>query len=111
MAPKIVPWFLVNKKKIKNIAARRSRSLAITSENEVYEWGFVGSEGTQFKKIVDLPGPCKDVQIGLEFNLFLLEDGSVYMFGAITQEGMNVLQTFDKLICITEGMSVKFTQI
>ena len=46
MIPKIVPWFHVNKKTVTNIAARRSRSIAITSDNEVYEWGFVGSEGT-----------------------------------------------------------------
>jgi hypothetical protein len=61
LIPKIVPWFHVNGKTVTNVAARRSRSIAITSDNEVFEWGFVGSEGTQFMKIADLPGSCKDV--------------------------------------------------
>jgi alpha-tubulin suppressor-like RCC1 family protein len=45
LSPKIVPFFRTNNYKINKIAARRSRSIAITSENKVYEWGFVGSEG------------------------------------------------------------------
>ena len=50
----------------------------------VYEWGFVGSEAEQFHKICELPSDCKQVEIGLEFNLFLLDDGKVYMFGEVT---------------------------
>jgi hypothetical protein len=38
----MVPFF-VGKKKVELIAACRSRSMAITSEGEVYEWGFLGS--------------------------------------------------------------------
>lgn len=55
---------------------------------------------------------CKQVEIGLEFNLFLLEDGSVYMSGAITQEGCEVLQTLG-LIDLSDRMkeSVRFQQI
>jgi len=45
LTPQIVPFFYVNKKKVSKIAARRSRSIAITANNEVFEWGFVGSEG------------------------------------------------------------------
>lgn len=44
------------------------------------------------------------MQIGIEFNLFLLEDGSLYMFGQITQEGMNVLHVTDSLLCLSEKM-------
>ena len=69
---------------MKLVAARRSRSIAITNDNEVYEWGFVGSDGTQFTKLYDLPGNCIQVECGLEFNLFLLEGGHLYMSGAIT---------------------------
>lgn len=62
-------------------------------------------------KIADLPGPCKDVQIGLEFNLYLLEDGSVHLNGAITQEGDHVIESIDQLYCISEFSKVKFKQI
>lgn len=48
-----------------------------------------------------------DVQIGLEFNLFLLDDGSVHMHGAITQEGTNVLQTWGKLVCVSNNIIFK----
>lgn len=47
LIPKIVPFFEA-KKQVKLIASCRSRSIAITEENEVYEWGFIGSEGEQF---------------------------------------------------------------
>ena len=87
------------------MAARRSRSIAVCQDGSVYEWGFVGSDNDQFHKLpFTLPGKCKDVQIGIEFNLFLLEDGSLYMFGQITQEGMNVLHVTDSLLCLSEKM-------
>jgi alpha-tubulin suppressor-like RCC1 family protein len=34
-----VPFF-VGRKQVKIVAACRARSLAITSDNQVYEWGF-----------------------------------------------------------------------
>lgn len=113
LVPRIVPFFSINRMKISKIAARRSRSLAVTESNEVYEWGFVGSENEQFTKICELPMKCLQVEIGLEFNLFLLEDGSVHMSGAITQEGYNVLNTFGKLINLSDRMDnpVSFKQI
>lgn len=79
----------------------------------MFEWGFVGSEGSQFRKLFDLPDKCVQVEIGLEFNLFLLEDGSVHMSGAITQEGSNVLNTWESLICLSEAMEkpAKFKKI
>jgi len=45
LTPLIVPYFYINKIHVSKIAARRSRSIAVTIDNEVYEWGFVGSEG------------------------------------------------------------------
>jgi len=84
LTPKIVPFFRCSGKHVVKIAARRSRSLAITDTNDVYEWGFVGSDSMQFKKLFTLPGPCKEVEIGLEFNIFILENGSVYFSGVIT---------------------------
>ena len=74
------------------ICARRSRSLAVTQFNDVYEWGFLGSdvldgsysEVDQFNKLYLLPGKCQAVEIGLEFNLFLLENGAVYLGGVIS---------------------------
>lgn len=67
----------------------------------------------QFKKLFNLPMECLSVEIGLEFNLFLLKDGSVHMSGAITQEGANVLNTFDALINLSSKMNspVSFKQI
>ena len=44
MSPKIVPFF-ETKNKVKLIASCRSRSIAVTEENKVFEWGFTGSEG------------------------------------------------------------------
>lgn len=64
MLPKIVPYFYVNQIQIYKLAARRSRSIAISTDNDVYEWGFVGSdlegaEYEQFRKICTLPSKCK----------------------------------------------------
>ena len=64
----------------------------------MYEWGFVGEDGIQFKKLFQLPGECSQVEIGLEFNLFLLKDGTVYMSGLITQEGVSVVDQTDTLV-------------
>jgi alpha-tubulin suppressor-like RCC1 family protein len=47
MSPLIVPFF-VSRKHVKLVAACRARSIAVTSDNEVYEWGFTGSDGEQF---------------------------------------------------------------
>ena len=44
LIPKIVPFF-EGKKVVRLIAACRSRSIAVTVDNFVYEWGFTGSEG------------------------------------------------------------------
>ena len=41
LTPKIVPFF-EGRKKVKIVAACRSRSIAVTTDNEVYEWGFTG---------------------------------------------------------------------
>ena len=56
---------------------------------------------------------CLQVEIGLEFNLFLMVDGSVLMSGAITQEGGNVLNTWEELIDLTSTMKspAQFKQI
>lgn len=44
LKPKIVPFF-EGRYKIKLVAASRSRSIAVTDQNEVFEWGFIGEEG------------------------------------------------------------------
>jgi hypothetical protein len=50
--------------------------VAVTTDNEVYEWGFTGSEGEQFQRIVEeLPEEIVDVKLGLEFNLYLAKSG------------------------------------
>lgn len=56
----------------------------MTTDNEVYEWGFTGSEGEQFQMLHELPEEMSDVKLGLEFNLFLAKTGTVYISGAIT---------------------------
>ena len=48
LEPAIVPFFLAGKKQVKLVAACRARSIAVTTNNEVYEWGFTGSDGQQF---------------------------------------------------------------
>lgn len=59
-----------------------------------------------------LPSKCKQVEIGLEFNLFLLEDGSVYFWGEITQDGRTVLNSYNDLVCLSEKMDErKFKRI
>ena len=56
---------------------------------EVYEWGYRLGEDSdtmpQFEVIFRLPGPVKQVEAGLEFNLFLLEGGEVWFSGQISQ--------------------------
>lgn len=58
LEPKIIPFFY-GRKKISLIAACRSRSVAITTENEVYEWGFTGSDRQQFELLYELPSEVK----------------------------------------------------
>ena len=90
------------------VAACRARSIAITAENEVYEWGFTGSEGEQYQRVVEeLPEEIIDIKLGLEFNLFLAKSGQVWVQGEITQEGENVLNTFGGLISLSNRMPEK----
>ena len=58
LLPSIIPYFYANKIQVDKIAARRSRSIAVSTTNQVYEWGFVGSEGTQFTSLYELPEEC-----------------------------------------------------
>jgi alpha-tubulin suppressor-like RCC1 family protein len=84
LLPQIVPFF-VARKQVKLVAACRARSIAVTSDNEVYEWGFTGSEGQQFQLLHDqLPEEIVDVKLGTEFNLFLAKSGTLWVSGAIT---------------------------
>lgn len=103
LSPQIVPFF-VARKTVKLVAACRARSIAVTSDNEVYEWGFTGSEGEQFQLLHELPEEMIDVKLGLEFNLFLAKSGTLWISGAITQEGENVVNTFGGLINLSNRM-------
>ena len=60
-----------------------------------------------------LPEEIVDVKLGLEFNLFLGASGDLWVQGAITQEGENVLNTYGGLISLTNRMpeEVKFKKI
>lgn len=53
------------------------------------------------------------MKLGLEFNLFLAKSGIVYISGAITQEGENVVNTYGGLINLSNRMPepVKFKKI
>ena len=85
--PKIVPYFNMNRNvEISHIAVSRSRCIAVSNQTmEVYEWGYRLGEDSdtmpQFEVIFRLPGPVKQVEAGLEFNLFLLEGGEVWFSG------------------------------
>lgn len=54
-----------------------------------------------------LPEEIIDVKLGLEFNLFLAKSGIVYISGAITQGGENVVNTFGGLINLSNRMPDK----
>ena len=112
LRPRIVPFF-VGKKKVTHLSACRSRSIAVTSDNQVFEWGFTGSDGEQFQQLHQLEEPVKEVRIGLEFNLFLGQSGTLWYSGAITQEGENVVDTYGGLINLTNRMpvAIKFKRI
>ncbi len=106
--------FFVSRKQVRLVAACRARSIAVTTDSQVFEWGFTGSEGEQFQVIHDsLPEEMIDVKLGLGFNLFLAKGGNVYISGEITQEGENVVNTFGGLISLTNRMprEVKFKRI
>ncbi len=96
-----------------HVAACRARSIAVTADRDVFEWGFTGSDGEQFQQLHTLEEPVKELRLGLEFNLFLSETGTVWYSGAITQEGENVVDTFGGLINLTNRMpsSAKFKRI
>ena len=76
-----------------HVAACRSRSVAVLGNNEVYEWGYVDS-GKQFSCVYQLPeGKVSQVEIGLSFNMFLMDNGDVWMSGEIQQNGEIVMDT------------------
>ena len=97
--PKIIPYFNMNKNvAISHIAVSRSRCIAVSNQTmEVYEWGYRLGEDSdampQFEVIYRLPGFVKQVEAGLEFNLFLLEDGEVWFSGQIVQGEETVFST------------------
>ena len=84
----------------------------MTTSNDVFEWGFTGEDGEQFQRIHDasvMPeggdDEIKEVRLGLEFNMFLTaKKGEVWVSGAITQEGENVLNTYGGLISLSKRM-------
>ena len=63
----------------------------------MFEWGYrIGDRyGVHFEVVYTLPGRCIEVQAGLEFNMFLLEDGTVWISGQISQ-GTEVVFTASK---------------
>ena len=88
--PKVVPYFNSRKSlPISLVAICRSRSIAVSNHSqEVFEWGYrIGDRyGVHFEVVYNLPGRCIEVQAGLEFNMFLLEDGTVWISGQISQD-------------------------
>ena len=104
---------------VTHVAACRSRSVAVTDNNEVYEWGYLDGEEErpQFDLALQLPfGKVKQIAAGLAHNLFLMQDGSCYMCGNLAQYGETFLDTkiSYKLLNLNadldhyEGKKVKF---
>lgn len=54
-----------------------------------------------------LPDKCSEVKIGLEFNLFLLRNGSVWLAGVISQQGIAVIDTQNQLQCMSDSICFK----
>lgn len=54
-----------------------------------------------------MPEEICSLKLGLEFNLFLSTSGTLWMSGAITQEGANVINTYSGLINLTDRMPNK----
>lgn len=75
LRPRIVGKLLG--KQIQNIAASRSRSIAVTASGEVLEWGL--REGEQFQVIGQLPETnVTQIELGSAFNLYLGKSGIAY---------------------------------
>lgn len=95
----MIPYFVSKKPvQITHIAACKQRSVAVSNETlEVFEWGYLydareeSQSESQFRSTCKLPGPVKQIEIGLEFNLFLLEDGSVWFQGQITHGAQTIV--------------------
>ena len=108
--PKIIPFFIG--KRVKLVGACRSRSVALTEDGSVYEWGFVGSEFEQFHKIHDINEVLKasdngsddeiiDIKCGLQFNIFLSKNGQAWISGWISQIGEFVFES-EELMLLNE---------
>ena len=103
LRPKVVPFFIG--KRVKIVAASRSRSMAVTEDNEIFEWGF--SESDQFSQFASFDEEVADVKLGSTFTLILTESGKVWFKGEITQEGSRVIDSYGELQCLNELMSKK----
>ena len=108
--PKVVPFFIG--KRVKIVGACRSRSVALTQDGSVYEWGFVGSDYEQFHKIHDFSELLKsadkesddeivDIKCGLQFTIFLSKNGKVWISGCISQIGEFVFES-EELILLND---------
>ena len=115
MRPRIVSKFLKMKPdvQISHVAACRSRSVAVSNDSgDVYEWGYLGNDRgaeSQFEVSLTLPSKLKHVEAGLNFNLYLMEDGKVFVSGEIYQDGETIMNTFNygdgkKLVNLTDSL-------
>lgn len=105
--PKIVAHFIG--KKVKFVAASRSRSVAVDTDNQIYEWGYQNDpDRPQFYCYEDFKdSEIVDVKLGLTFMLVLTSDGRVHYNGEITQEGAHVIDSFGRFECFNEKMGKK----
>jgi len=78
----VIPFFIG--KRVKFVTASRSMSIAITEENEIFRWGFIGDEFSQFSLLEEFKEEIIDVKLGTTFLLVLTSNGKVYFKGAIS---------------------------
>ena len=100
LEPRIIPFFIGKSPKI--VSACRSRSVCMTEDGKVYEWGFVGSEKRQFNILHDfsqtdseVPVEIIDIKCGLEYTIFLSKNGKVFIIGTISQVGNIIFESED----------------